>query len=139
MQAATSSGPRSIRAPSASSTSAEPDRPVAERLPCLAIGTPAPAATNAAVVDTLKVGRAAAGAGGVDETGRSVATGTARSRIARAMPAISPTVSPLARKAISKCRRLDLGRPALHDLVQDRRGLVHGQRLGRGRDGRSPR
>ena len=47
---------RSAR-PSASSTSAEPHRLVAERLPCLATRQPAPAATNAAVVETLKVGR----------------------------------------------------------------------------------
>src|SRR5512142_2127661 len=53
MQRATASGVRSMRAPSASSTSAEPDRPVAERLPCLATAQPAPAATRAAVVETL--------------------------------------------------------------------------------------
>ena len=46
-----------MRAPSASSTSAEPTRPVAERLPCLATAQPAPAAISAAVVETLKVGR----------------------------------------------------------------------------------
>ena len=57
MQRATASGPRSIRTPSASSTSAEPDSPVAERLPCLATAQPAPAAISAAVVETLKVGR----------------------------------------------------------------------------------
>ena len=101
MHAATSSGVRSMRAPSASSTSAEPERPVAERLPCLAMGTPAPAATNAAVVDTLKVGRPPPVPAVSTRPGRSVTTGTARSRIARAMPASSPTVSPLARKAIS--------------------------------------
>ena len=56
MHWATASGARSMRAPSASSTSAEPDRPVAERLPCLATVQPAPAAISAAVVDTLNVG-----------------------------------------------------------------------------------
>ena len=57
MQRATASGLRSMRTPSASSTSAEPDRPVAERLPCLATAQPAPAAISAAVVETLNVGR----------------------------------------------------------------------------------
>src|SRR5881227_1555750 len=50
MHAATPSGSRSMRAPSASSTSAEPDELVAERLPCLATAQPAPAAISAAVV-----------------------------------------------------------------------------------------
>ena len=67
MHAATSSGPRSMRAPSASSRSAEPERLVAERLPCLATAQPAPAAISAAVVETLKELRAAAGAGGVEQ------------------------------------------------------------------------
>ena len=56
-----------MRAPSASSRSAEPDRLVAERLPCLATRQPAPAATNAAVVETLKVGAPPPGAGGVEQ------------------------------------------------------------------------
>ncbi len=55
MHAATPSGARSMRAPSASSRSAEPERLVAERLPCLATAQPAPAAIRAAVVDTLNV------------------------------------------------------------------------------------
>src|SRR5947209_6636541 len=53
MQLATPSGSRSMRAPSASSTSAEPDELVAERLPCLATAQPGPAAINAAVVETF--------------------------------------------------------------------------------------
>ena len=53
--------------PSASSTSAEPDRDVIARLPCLATGTPAAATTSAAVVEMLNVPRAvAAGADDVD-------------------------------------------------------------------------
>src|SRR5690348_18078658 len=51
MHVATWAGSRSTRAPTASSTSAEPDRPVAERLPCLATAQPAPAAISAAVVE----------------------------------------------------------------------------------------
>ena len=42
---------RSSRMPSASSTSAEPAWDEAERLPCLTTGTPAPAATIAAIVE----------------------------------------------------------------------------------------
>jgi hypothetical protein len=45
----------SIRAPSCSSTSAEPQREVTERLPCLATGRPAAAAAKATAVETLIV------------------------------------------------------------------------------------
>ena len=41
--------------PSASSTSALPAAEETARLPCLATGTPAPATTNAVVVEMLKV------------------------------------------------------------------------------------
>src|SRR2546422_8469659 len=44
-----------MRTPSASSTSAEPHLEVNDRLPCLATTAPAPAATNAAAVEILKV------------------------------------------------------------------------------------
>ena len=47
------SGGTSSLTPSAVSTSEAPDSEETERLPCLAIGTPAPAATNAAQVETL--------------------------------------------------------------------------------------
>ena len=49
------SGVRLMSTPSASSTSALPLREVNDRLPCFAIGTPAPAATNAAAVEILNV------------------------------------------------------------------------------------
>jgi hypothetical protein len=55
IESATSSGERSMRTPSASSRSAEPDFDVLERLPCLATAQPAPAAISAAVVETLNV------------------------------------------------------------------------------------
>ena len=55
MHLATASGDSAILTPSASRTSAEPVEPDIARLPCLAILTPAPAATNAAVVDMLKL------------------------------------------------------------------------------------
>ena len=56
-----------MRAPSASSTSALPLRDVAERLPCFATGTPAPATTKAAAVETLNVARPASRPAGVDQ------------------------------------------------------------------------
>src|ERR1700742_3342298 len=99
MQVAIASGGRSIAAPSASSRSAEPQRLVAERLPCFAMRQPAPAATNAAVVETLNVGRPPP-VPAVSTRSPPTFTGTARSRIVRARPAISPTVSPFVRSAI---------------------------------------
>ncbi len=57
MHRPTPAASRSIRAPSASSRSAEPDGLRAERLPCLATAQPAPAAISAAVVETLKLRR----------------------------------------------------------------------------------
>ncbi|MDA4107985.1 hypothetical protein MHOL44478_12015 [Mycobacterium holsaticum DSM 44478] len=52
---ATSSGPRSMRTPSASSVSAPPDSDDAARLPCLITGTPAAATTIEAMVERLTV------------------------------------------------------------------------------------
>src|SRR5919197_194480 len=100
MQRATASGPRSIRAPSASSTSAEPDRLVAERLPCLASAQPAPAAISAAVVETLNVGRPPPVPAVSTRSWRSHGTGVASARIVAARPASSSTVSPLVRSAM---------------------------------------
>jgi len=54
-QRATSSGPRSIRTPSASSMSAPPLADDAARLPCLTTGTPAAATTIAAIVEMFTV------------------------------------------------------------------------------------
>src|SRR3954453_13993128 len=100
MQRATPSGPPSSRAPSASSTSAEPDRPVAERLPCLATAHPAPAAISAAVVETLNVGRPPPVPAVSSRSSRLVRTGLASRRIVVARPTSSSTVSPLVRSAI---------------------------------------
>ncbi len=50
----------SMSTPSASSTSALPDREENERFPCFAMLTPAPAATIAAAVEMLNVGHRAA-------------------------------------------------------------------------------
>src|SRR5215211_6575434 len=98
----TCSGVRSIRTPSASRTSAEPDRPVAERLPCLAIAHPAPAAMSAAVVETLNDGRPPPVPAVSTRSWRRVTTGTASSRIVRASPAISSSVSPFVRSPMSR-------------------------------------
>ena len=100
MQRPTCSACRSIRAPSASSRSAEPDRLVADRLPCLATAQPAPAAIRAAVVETLNVGRPPPVPAVSSRSGRRALTDSARARIVRARPAISSTVSPLVRRAI---------------------------------------
>ena len=90
-----------MRAPIASSTSAEPERPVAERLPCLASAQPAPAAIRAAVVETLK--SSARRRCRPCRPGRRdrVSTGMASARIVAARPASSSTVSPFVRSAIS--------------------------------------
>src|SRR5215218_1767193 len=101
MQCATASGRRSIRTPSASSTSADPDSPVAERLPCLATAQPAPAAISAAVVETLNVGRPPPVPAVSTRSPRPASTGVANRRIVRARPSISATVSPLVRSATS--------------------------------------
>jgi hypothetical protein len=102
MQRATSAGPRSMRAPSASSTSAEPDRLVAERLPCLASAQPAPAAMSAAVVETLKVLRPPPVPAVSTRSLRAQGTAAAIARIVAASPASSSTVSPFVRSAMRK-------------------------------------
>src|SRR3954463_2180369 len=100
MQRATAPGARSIRAPSASRTSADPLGPVALRLPCLATAHPAPAAISAAVVETLKVVRPPPVPAVSSRSLRSHWTGVASSRIVEASPASSSTVSPFVRSAI---------------------------------------
>src|SRR5580692_3809875 len=102
MQRATALGSRSIATPRASSRSAEPDFEVAERLPCLAIAQPAPAATSAAVVETLKVEGPPAVPAVSTRSSRFAWTEAASERFVRASPTSSETVSPLARRAIRK-------------------------------------
>ena len=85
--------------PSASSTSAEPDRVVAERLPCLATRQPAPAAISAAAVEMLNVVGPPPVPAVSTRPSRETSTGAARPRIVRARPVISATVSPFARSA----------------------------------------
>src|SRR3954466_9549988 len=100
MQRATAGAPRSMRAPSASSTSADPLSPVALRLPCLATAHPAPAAISAAVVEALEVVRPPQVPAVSSRSLRSHSTGVASSRIVEASPASSSTVSPFVRSAI---------------------------------------
>src|SRR5689334_9961985 len=102
MQRATPAGSSSMLTPSASSRSAEPHLLVAERLPCLATAQPAPAATSAAVVETLKVEGPPPVPQVSTRSSRAVGTGDARLRIVRARPTSSGTVSPFARRAIRK-------------------------------------
>src|SRR5579875_216005 len=99
---ATSSASRSMRAPRASSRSADPERLVAERLPCLATAQPAPAAISAAVVETLKVLRPPPVPAVSSRCSARTSTLAAKSRIVRASPATSSTVSPFVRRAIRK-------------------------------------
>ena len=87
--------------PSAVSTSAPPVREDSARLPCLATGTPQPAATKVTAVETLSV---PAPSPPVPQTsiapGGAATRGHARAHRAHA-PVISPTVSPRRRMAVS--------------------------------------
>ncbi len=103
---AVSSGGRSSLTPRASSTSALPERLDTERFPCLATFTPAPAATKAAVVETLKVEAPSPPVPQVSSrgsfAGRLGRMGTTFSRITWAAPVISSTVSPLTLSPMSR-------------------------------------
>src|SRR5439155_1669797 len=89
--------------PSASSTSAEPHREVNERLPCFATEAPAPAATNAAAVEMLKVETVPPPVPQVSTRWSPAAsTGIITARSARAAPATSSAVSPLTRRPMSR-------------------------------------
>ena len=92
-----------MRTPSASSTSAEPHLDVNDRLPCLATTAPAPAATNAAAVEILKVETTPPPVPQVSTRCAPFAsTRTIASRSARAAPATSSGVSPFTRNPISR-------------------------------------
>src|SRR5512134_3902618 len=96
------SGAHSILTPSATNTSAEPEREEIERLPCLATGTPAPATTKAAQVEMLWVPLASPPVPQVSMAPSGALTLMARAFSARAAPAISSTVSPRTRSPISR-------------------------------------
>ena len=93
---------RRCSTPSASSTSALPHALDAARLPCLATGTPQPATMNAAAVEMLIVCALSPPVPTMSSTiGSPCSTRTLRSRIARAAPTTSSTVSPFAASAAS--------------------------------------
>src|SRR5689334_16581107 len=95
-----SSGVRSRRAPSASSTSAEPHFDVKDRLPCFTTGKPHAAATTAAAVDTLIDPEKSPPVPQLSAN-KYVGEGNGRAapRSARAAPISSSEVSPLMRNA----------------------------------------
>ena len=98
MLRAVCAGARSIFAPSASNTSALPHLLVAERLPCLATAAPAAAATIPTAVETLNVPEPSPPVPQVSKAREAVSssrwTRRAFSRMTRANPVISSTVSP---------------------------------------------
>ena len=89
-----------MRTPSASSTSAEPQVPLDERLPCLATGTPQAATTKDTTVEMLKVPQPSPPVPQVSTAPCDV-SGTARARMVRAKPTTSSSVSPRAAIAAS--------------------------------------
>ena len=90
----------SSRTPSASRTSAPPTAPETARLPCLATGTPAPATTSPAAVETLSVEAPSPPVPHVSTaSGGTPGIAIECTRITRAAPTSSPTVSPLMRSA----------------------------------------
>src|SRR5687768_12991919 len=97
----TAPGPGSRAMPSASTTSAEPQRLVTARFPCLATGTPAPATTKAARVEMLKVPAPSAPVPHRSTAPSGAATGTARALMTRAKAASSSGVSPRTRSMAS--------------------------------------
>src|SRR5215211_3163610 len=99
---ATPSGGREMATPSASSRSALPQRPEAARLPCLATRRPAPTATRAARVDTLKVPARSPPVPQVSSSGPGTSRGAAAASMALTRPVISVAVSPLMRRPVAK-------------------------------------
>ena len=92
----------SMVTPRAASRSAEPERDDSARLPCLATGTPQPAATSAAAVEMLKVPFASPPVPQVSMVPSGASMRSARARIACAPPVISSTLSPRTRSAMRK-------------------------------------
>src|SRR5438270_4691210 len=103
MQRATPSGPRSMRTPSASNTSALPHWDEAARLPCLATRAPQAAATMPLSVEMLKVPSASPPVPQVStRPSASISIGVAYARAVRTRPVISSVDSPLIRSATTK-------------------------------------
>ena len=142
---AADSGVTCTATPSASSTSAEPQRDDTDRLPCFAIGTPAAAATRAAAVEMLKVpGAVAAGAAGVDHVRRDDAGCGSRApasppRLPRSRPRSRPwppapraappgiparSRRPSAARTATPSRARERSRPAIQRSSASRSGAV---------------
>ena len=96
------SGGRSMRTPSAASTSAAPERDDSARLPCFATGTPAPATMKAAQVEMLNEPEASPPVPTTSIACGGASTRSIFARIAVTAPVISSTVSPRTRSAISR-------------------------------------
>jgi hypothetical protein len=96
------SGAMSILMPSACSTSEAPDFELSARLPCLATGMPAAAATIEVAVEMLSVSAPSPPVPTISTTlsGASTVTGTILARRIETAAAISPTVSPFTRMPI---------------------------------------
>ena len=89
--------------PSSARTSALPEFPDAERLPCLATGTPHEATMTAVAVETLTVLAPSPPVPQVSSRGEARPTSSqvwARSRTASTAPAISSADSPFIRRAV---------------------------------------
>ncbi len=125
---ATPIGPSSIATPSASSTSAEPQRDDAARLPCFTTRAPAPAAISAAIVETFTVPERSPPVPHVSiapsATSHLGAVGTHRAHergeLARGL-ALRP-------QRDDEARRLHVGDPAFEDLAECRPRLRRAQR-----------
>ena len=102
MQRPTWSGVSSIFTPSAASTSAAPDFDDSARLPCLAIVTPAPAATNDAQVETFTEPDPSPPVPTMSTASAGAVTPSIRARMAVTAPVISSTVSPRTLSAIRR-------------------------------------
>src|SRR6266550_2131506 len=120
-QQATPSGPRSIRTPSSSSTSALPHALLAARFPCLATRPPAAAVTIALTVEMLKLFERSPPVPTMSIASTGTVTRTATSRSADAHPAISSTVSPrMYRAASSAPSCAGVASPAITEAIAER-------------------
>ena len=113
--------------PSASSRSAEPHLLVLERLPCLATAQPAPAATSAAVVETLKVEGPPPVPAVSTRSRRAGPTGAASDAHRPRQPDQLGDRLPLRPQGDQEGAGLDRVGAPLHDLGQHRRGVVGGE------------
>ena len=127
MQRPTCSGSSSMLTPSASSRSAEPQRLVLERLPCLATAQPAAGGDQRRRGRDVEGRGAAAGPGGVDQVlARGLDRGRERAHRPRQADQLGHRL-PLRPQGDQEGAGLDLVAAPLHDLGQHRGGVVGGQ------------